>query len=449
MPERYDLVVVGGGIGGIAAAKQAAGHGARCALIEPGALGGTCVNRGCVPKKVMWYAAETARTLEAAAAYGFALGPVGFDWGHIKRARDAYVRRLNVVYENSLLASGVALLRGRARLLDAHAVDVDGRPLEADHVIIATGGRPAVPGIPGAALGITSDGFFELEALPGRVLVVGAGYIAAELAGVLNSLGSRVAVVMRREALLDGFDPMLREGLMEEMERDGVAFHTNAQLQGLVRGGDGRLTADCGDGLRLEGLDTVIWAVGRLPNSEGLGLEAAGVAVDGQGYIRTDDFQNTTAPGVYAVGDITGRRQLTPVAIAAGRRLADRLFGGMPDRHLDYACIPSVVFTHPPVATVGMTEDEARERHGDAVKVYHTRFRPLYHAAVDSPRYTAMKLVTLGKEERGLGCPLIGEAVDEMLQGFAVAVTMGATKRQFDDTVAIHPTSAEELVTLR
>ncbi|HKJ21549.1 MAG TPA: glutathione-disulfide reductase [Gammaproteobacteria bacterium] len=449
MPEHYDLISVGGGSGGIATARQAARYGARCAVIEADRLGGTCVNRGCVPKKVMWFAAETAQAMARAPDYGFSIPGRSFDWARLKAARDAYVHRLNGLYERSLADSGVDYIPGCARFVDSRTVEAGDARYTAEHIVIATGGRPVVPDVEGADLGITSDGFFELERQPRQVVVVGAGYIAVELACMLNALGSEVNMVMRREVLLAGFDSMLREALMEEMENAGVSFHTNVTPEAVTRAGDGRLSLAGRGGLRLDGADCLIWATGREPNTAGLDLRVTGVAVDEQGFVPTDPYENTNVAGLYAVGDVTGKVALTPVAIAAGRRLADRLVGGMAERRLSYENVPTVVFSHPPVGTVGLTEEQARDRHGDAVKVYQTGFTPMVNALGEGAGRSAMKLVTVGREERVAGCHIIGPGADEMLQGFAVAVAMGARKRDLDDTVAIHPTSAEELVTMR
>jgi glutathione reductase (NADPH) len=449
MTRDYDLIAIGGGSGGLSAAERAAHYGARCAVVEADALGGTCVNRGCVPKKVMWNAAGIAHTLRDAAGYGYSVALEGMDWGELKRARDAYVHGINDWYRTYLADSGIAEVRGQARFLDAHTIEVGGERYSADHIVIATGGRPAVLAVPGAELGITSDGFFELERRPERVAIIGGGYIAVELAGMLRALGSEVTMLVRREqGVLHGFDDMLRTGLMDEMLCDGISIHAGTRVGCLEREPEGTLAIPC-NGQRLSGFDAVIWAVGRVPASDGLDLAAAGIETDAEGYIPTDEYQNTRVEGIYAVGDITGRAALTPVAIAAARRLADRLFGGRPERRLDYENIASVVFSHPPIGTVGLTEERARELHGEAVKIYQTRFTPMFHALTERKVHTAMKLVTVGAQERIVGCHILGPGADEMLQGFAVAIRMGAHKADFDDTVAIHPTSAEELVTMR
>ncbi|NHA15740.1 glutathione-disulfide reductase [Thioalkalivibrio sp. XN279] len=446
--EQFDLVVIGAGSGGLAAAQRAAEYGARVAVAEYGPLGGTCVNVGCVPKKVMWYAAETAATLEAAAGYGFQVAVEAHDWAGLKARRDAYIRRLNGIYAGNLEKKGITLLHGRAALAGPGRVSVDDRELEASHIIIATGGRPAVPEIDGAELGITSDDFFALETRPQRVLIVGSGYVAVELGGVFNALGSEVTIATRRDGVLRDFDPALREALMDQMQRDGVTVETHAVPVAASRRDNGieLLTVD---GQRFGGFDLLLWAVGRVPNTEGLGLDAAGVRTDEDGFIPVDEWQDTNVKGIHAIGDVTGRVALTPVAIAAGRRLADRLFGGMPERKLDYDCVPTVIFSHPPIGTVGLTEPEAHARYGDQVGVYESRFTPMLYAMNERKVPAVVKLVTVGADERIVGCHVIGAGADEMLQGFAVALRMGATKRDFDDTVAIHPTAAEELVTLR
>jgi glutathione reductase (NADPH) len=450
MGERFDLVVIGGGSGGLAAAQRAAEHGARAAVIESGRLGGTCVNVGCVPKKIMWNAAELGGALEDAPEYGFRLDRAGHDWPLLKHKRDVYIRRLNDLYAANLERRKVELVRARASFVDARTVSAAGRALRADHVIIATGGRPRLPAIPGAELGITSDGFFELEALPKRVAVVGSSYIAIELAGIFTGLGSETTLVMRGDSALKAFDEMLGEVTLAQLGEHGVRIVTHAAPATLARNASGALELTTLDGRRVGPCDCVLWAIGRGASVEDLALTSAAVELDIQGFVRTDQYQATSTPGVYAVGDVTGRAQLTPVAIAAGRRLADRLFGGQSGCYLDYENIPTVIFGHPPIGSVGLSERAARERYGaTAVRVFRSRFVPLYHALTSAKPNTEMKLVTVGPEQRIVGLHVVGEAADEMLQGFAVAVRMGATKRDFDDTVAVHPTSAEEFVTMR
>jgi glutathione reductase (NADPH) len=448
LSQHFDLVAVGGGSGGLAVGQRAAEYGARSAVVGSGPLGGRCFNVVCVPKKVMWNAAHIAHAAADAADYGFDIDLRGHDWRGLKCSRDAYVERLNGIYRSNLARRGVTLLEGRATLTGPNSIDIAGESITADHIVIATGGYPEVPDVPGADLGITSDGFFALEDRPGRIVIAGSGYVAVELAGVFAALGSQVTLLARRDSVLRSFDLMLQEVLMEEMANAGIEVVTGA-VPVAVSGDPGHVTVGTADGRSFSDHDCLLWAVGRLPATRGLGLETAGVALDERGFIPTDEFQATNVPSIYAIGDVTGREALTPVAIAAGRRLADRLFGGMPDRCLDYENIATVIFTHPPIGTVGLTEDEARRAYGDAIKVYTSRFVGLYNSMTRIKTGAAMKLITAGAEERIVGCHVIGHGADEMMQGFAVAIRMGATKADFDDTVAIHPTSAEELVTMR
>ncbi|GAC1299844.1 MAG: glutathione-disulfide reductase [Steroidobacteraceae bacterium] len=446
--QAFDLISIGGGSGGLACAQRAAEYGAKAALIESHRLGGTCVNVGCVPKKVMWNAAGIALGLADASDYGFNVTAAANDWPVLKRKRDGYVQRLNGIYERSLANTGVSYVRGAARFLDKETVEVNGVRMKSRHIVIATGGRPLRPTLPGAEHGIVSDGFFSLEQRPRRVAVVGSGYVACELAGAFHELGSEVELFIRKDHVLTSFDAMLGKSLMREMRELGMIIHPFV-VPASVRDHSGLKTLTAADGQEFSGFDCLLWAIGRTANVAGLDLRRAGVAVDDDDFVMTDGFQNTNVPGIYAIGDVTGRAALTPVAIAAGRRLSDRLFGGKADRRLEYSMIPTVVFTHPPIGTVGVSEAEARAQYGDAVKVYIADFTPMYHALTVRKTRTDMKLVCLGPEQRIIGCHIIGTGADEMLQGFAVAIRMGATKRDFDDTVAIHPTSAEELVTMR
>ncbi len=445
----FDLIVLGGGSGGLATARRAAEYGASVAVFEPARLGGTCVNVGCVPKKVMWYAAEILHVIAHAPDYGFDVQVRQRDFGALKRGRDAYVARLNDIYRGNLERSGVTHIDSRGSLAgDGVVTDEQGARYRAGHIVIATGGYPRLPQLPGEELGVTSDGFFDLEALPARVAIVGGGYVAVEFAGVLRAMGSDVTVLVRRDSVLRQFDSMLAEHVMESMAASGIDVVTEAVPTALARGQG--LTLTLADDRRFAGLDTVIWAIGRNPNTAGFGLDAAGVQVDERGYIRVDEYQQTTASGVYALGDVGGQAELTPVAIAAGRRLADRVFGGQAGRHLRYDLIPTVLFSHPPVGTVGLSESDARKKYGDdAVHVYTSRFVPMFYALGTVKPCTVMKLVVTGDDERVVGCHIAGLAADEMLQGFAVAISMGARKVDLDDTIAIHPTSAEELVTMR
>jgi glutathione reductase (NADPH) len=447
--DNYDLIVIGGGSGGLACAQRAVEYGARVLLAESGRLGGTCVNVGCVPKKVMWNAAEIAEIAQDSAGYGFHFGAVTHDWAMLKAGRDAYVHRLNGIYERNLANRKVHLVRGHAHMTGIDTVEIDGWHASAEHIVIASGGYPRVPSLPGADLGITSDGFFELDKRPAHVAVVGGGYIGVEIAGILQALGSQVTLVFRGESVLRHFDSMLGVAYLENATNHGMHIVSSAVPECVARGGDGLLQVALADGRRVGPVDELIWAVGRAPRSQDLGLDIAGVALDEGGFVLTDKFQDTNIPGVHAIGDVTGRAQLTPVAIAAGRRLSDRLWGGQSERFLDYETIPTVIFGHPPIATVGLTEAEARARFGAGVKVYLAAFVPMYHALTTRKPRAHMKLVCEGPQEKVVGVHVAGDGADEMMQGFAVAVRMGATKADFDNTVAIHPTSAEELVTMR
>ena len=448
LTENYDLLVVGGGSGGLAHAQRAAEYGARVAVVEYAPLGGTCVNVGCVPKKIMWQTAQFAHHFRHADDYGFDLQVNGHNWAALKERRDKYIERLNGIYQRNLDNKNIDIIIGRASMVDANSVEVDGRTISAERIAIATGGYPMVPDLPGAELGITSDGFFELDEMPQRVALAGSGYIAVELAGVFHGLGADTTILVRKDGVLRSFDSMLREELQEQMAASGIRLETGVVPESLNQTAAG-LHLIAQDGRRFGDYDALVWAVGRAPNTASLNLEAAGVHMDNDGFIPVDDYQQTNVENIYALGDVTGREALTPVAIAAGRRLSDRLWGGMPERYLEYRCIPTVVFSHPPIGTVGVTEDEARAVHGDAVKVYRSRFTSMFYALGEEKVPTTMKLIVVGDEERIVGCHIIGDGADEILQGFAVAIRMGATKKDFDDTIAIHPTTAEELVTMR
>tara|TARA_B100000686_G_scaffold355266_1_gene471772 strand:+ start:3674 stop:5020 length:1347 start_codon:yes stop_codon:yes gene_type:complete len=446
---KYDLIVLGGGSGGLAAAQRASEYGARVVVIEPARLGGTCVNVGCVPKKVMWNAAQISQEIEDAADYGFNISQHGHDWPVLKQKRDAYVKRLNGIYQSNLEKKSIDLIQGRGKFVSAKEIETEyGDKVHAENILIATGGFPIVPEIPGANFGITSDGFFDLEEMPKRVGIIGSGYIAVELAGVLNVLGSHVMQFLRYDSLLRSFEEKLGSHLLEHMRATGIEVINQAVPQSVQHEKGLALTME--DGRTFDNFDSLLWAIGRAPNTHFLTLKNAGVKVDDRGYIVVDRYQNTSTSGVYAVGDVTGKAQLTPVAIAAGRRLADRVFNAQPEKYLNYDIVPTVIFSHPPVGTVGQTEVEAVTSFGsDSVRVYTSEFVPMYNALTEHKPKTLMKLVTVGKEERVVGCHIIGAGADEMLQGFAVAISMGALKSDFDNTLAIHPTSAEELVTMR
>jgi len=447
--ESFDYVVIGGGSGGLASARRAAEYGARVALVEAGELGGTCVNLGCVPKKVMWNAAELADALRSAPGYGFDVELRGHDFLGLRERREAYIARMRANYEKNLAKDRVEVIRGYGVLAGTNRVQVGGRLLGANHVLLATGGAPTIPDIPGAELGVSSDGFFALTALPRSALIVGAGYIAVELAGVLRSLGSEVTLAMRHDRPLRGFDAMLGDSLREALENSGVHVRLSTTVASVASNDSSGRVATLQGGQTLPPVEALFWTIGRHASTAGLGVETASVNLDREGHIVVDEWQNTTTPGVYAIGDVTGRATLTPVAIAAGRRLSDRLFGGKPQAKLDYQDIPSVVFSHPPIGSVGLSEADARALHGNDVKVYTTRFTNMYYAVTEHKALTHMKLVCVGADERVVGVHVIGRGADEMIQGFAVAVKMRATKADFDRTIAIHPTASEELVTMR
>ncbi|MBL1379080.1 glutathione-disulfide reductase [Zobellella iuensis] len=450
MAQHFDYIAIGGGSGGIASANRAAMYGKKVALIEAKDLGGTCVNVGCVPKKVMWHGAQVAEAVKLYAAdYGFDVELKGHDWARLVESRQAYIGRIHQSYDRVLGNNKVTVIKGFARFKDAHTLEVNGEEITADHILIATGGEPIIPHIPGAEHGIDSNGFFALTEQPKRVAVVGAGYIAVELAGVLNALGSETHLLVRKQAPLRNFDPLLTDTLVEVMATEGPRLHTQAVPKSVEKLADGSLTLHLENGASLN-VDCLIWAIGRRPLTQGLNLEAAGVSVDQHGYIKVDEYQNTTAPGLYAVGDNIGYVELTPVAVKAGRQLSERLFNNKPEAKMDYDLVPTVVFSHPPIGTMGLTEPQARAQYGDDnVKVYTSSFTAMYTAVTRHRQPCKMKLVCAGDNEKVVGIHGIGFGMDEILQGFAVAVKMGATKADFDACVAIHPTAAEEFVTMR
>lgn len=445
----FDYICIGGGSGGIASANRASRYGQKVALIEAKHIGGTCVNVGCVPKKAMWFGAQVAEAIHRYAPdYGFDVTVNKFDWQTLVNSREAYIKRIHGSYDNVLDKNGITVINGFARFVDKNTVEVDGKHYSAKHILIATGGRPSIPKIPGAELGISSDGFFALNQQPKRVVVVGAGYIAVELAGVLHALGSETQLVVRKHAPLRSFDPMLSETLVELMAEDGPTLHTHAVPEKLARNSDGSLTLSFTNGTELEA-DCVIWAIGREPANDNIGLDKIGVELNERGYVAVDKFQNTNIPGIYAVGDNIGKVELTPVAVKAGRLLAERLFNNQPNAHMDYSLIPTVVFSHPTIGTLGLSEPEAVAEYGkDNIKVYNSSFGAMYTAITRNRQLTRMKLVCAGPEEKVVGLHGIGLGMDEILQGFGVAMKMGATKADFDACVAIHPTSAEEFVTM-
>ena len=450
MVKEYDYIVIGGGSGGIASANRAAMHGAKVILFEGKEVGGTCVNVGCVPKKVMWYGAQVAETLHRyAGEYGFDVTINKFDFAKLKANRQAYIDRIHGSYERGFDSNGVERVYEYARFVDPHTVEVAGERYTAPHILIATGGHALYPNIPGSEYGITSDGFFELDEVPKRTAVIGAGYIAIEVAGVLNALGSDTHLFVRKDRPLRTFDKDIVDVLVDEMAKSGPTLHTHANATEVVKNADDSLTISFDNGETIT-VDCLIWAIGRAANTSGFGLEKTGVKLTEKGTIYSDEFENTSVPGIYALGDVTGKLDLTPVAVKAGRQLSERLFNNKADAKLDYTDVATVVFSHPVIGSVGLTEEKAIAKYGEEnIKVYKSSFTPMYTALGDNRQPSTMKLVTLGEDEKIIGLQGIGYGVDEMIQGFSVAIKMGATKADFDNTVAIHPTGSEEFVTMR
>ncbi|HFI0256955.1 TPA: glutathione-disulfide reductase [Streptococcus suis] len=448
--KKFDLITIGGGSGGIATANRAASYGAKVAVIEGKLLGGTCVNVGCVPKKIMWYGASVAEVFQHyGGEYGFTTNEVHFDFSVLKKHRDAYIQRSRTSYENTFAKNGVEVIEGYARFINSHTIEVNGEQLEADHIVIATGAQPVIPNIPGKNLGLTSDDVFSWEELPSSVAIIGAGYIAVELAGVLHQLGVQTDLFVRKDRPLRNFDPYITDALMEEMKRTNLPLHTHKIPSRLEKTAEGHICITFEDGSS-HTAETLIWAIGRKPQTSSLDIEKAGIDLTSSGHIAVNAYQETSAPGVYALGDVTGEKELTPVAIKAGRQLAERLFNSKPNAKMDYSVIPTVVFSHPAIGTVGLTQEEAEKTYGlDQVKTYTSSFTSMYTALASNRQAAKFKLITAGPDETVVGLHGIGYGVDEMIQGFAVAIKMGATKADFDATVAIHPTGSEEFVTMR
>lgn len=442
----YDLIAIGGGSGGLAVAEAAAQLGKKVAVIEPARLGGTCVNNGCVPKKVMWYAAQLAHGVDDAPHFGIPTQRGKTDWKKLVKARDQYIHNINHYWDSYVSESGIEHINGKAHFIDAHTVGVNGQEYHASHIVIATGSQPIIPPVAGAKLGMTSDDFFKMQQQPKNIAIVGGGFIAVELGGMLQALGTQVTLFALEDRIMERFDIMLSQQLTQSMQNQGIKINTGFQVSGLVNADNG-ITVMHKNGQNIGGFDQVIWAVGRSANTANLQLKNAGIEVQSNGVIITDEYQNTNVAGIYAVGDITGQTALTPVAISAGRKLAQRLFTGAKVK-VNYKNIPSVVFSHPPIASIGLQEQEARDT-TPVVKVYKSEFTPMRHALSSHGSTTAMKLICTGTDEKIVGIHIIGDNADEMLQGFAVAVNMGATKADFDNTIAIHPTSSEELVTMK
>jgi glutathione reductase (NADPH) len=443
----FDLFVIGAGSGGVRAARFAAGFGAKVAVAESRYLGGTCVNVGCVPKKLLVYGAHFADEFAHAKGFGWAMQEPSFDWPTLITNKNREIARLNEIYRSLLLSSGVTLLESHARLLDAHHVDVGGQRYSAKNILLATGGWPQKPDIPGIQHAITSNEVFFLEQLPKRVLVVGGGYIAVEFASIFHGLGAQTSLLYRGELFLRGFDGAVRTHLKNELETSGVDLQFNADITRIVKQPDGSLLATLQDGQQLV-CDTIFYATGRRPMLDNLGLENTGVELDERGYVRVDDKYQSTEPSILAIGDLIGRVQLTPVALAEGMAVARRLFKPEDYRPVDYQLIPTAVFSLPNIATVGLSEEQARAA-GHNLTVFESRFKPMQLSFSSSQQKTLMKLVVDADTDRMLGCHMVGPDAGEIIQGIAVAMKAGATKRHFDDTMGIHPTAAEEFVTMR
>lgn len=449
MVKEYDILSIGGGSGGIATVNRAAMYGAKAAVIEGNLLGGTCVNLGCVPKKIMWYGASVADVYtKYGADYGFTSSDTQFDFATLRKNREAYVERSRNSYGGQFERNGVEVIEGYARFVDSQTVEINGELIRAKHILIATGAKPSIPDIPGKELGFVSDDVFAWEELPKSIAIVGAGYIAVEMAGMLASLGVQVDLFVRQDAPLRYLDSYILDGLLQEMEAEQIHLHRHKIVQQAQKVSDGiQLSFEDGS---THVSETVLWAIGREPNTTGLNLQAAGVKQTERGFIQVDAYQNTSSPGIYALGDVTGEKELTPVAIKAGRTLAERLFNGQTNAKMDYNTIPTVIFSHPAIGSVGLTEKAAIQKYGaEHIKTYTSTFASMYTAVTQHRQPVKLMLVTLGKEEQVIGLHGIGYGVDEMIQGFAVAIKMGATKADFDATVAIHPTGSEEFVTMR
>jgi glutathione reductase (NADPH) len=447
MPQTYDfdLFTIGAGSGGVRASRIAANYGAKVGVAEERYLGGTCVNVGCIPKKLLVYASEFSDVFEDAAGFGWDRSRPPFDWRTLVANKDREIARLNGVYERLLTSAGARLMRARAQLLDAHTVAVAGERFSARYILIATGSWPTMPPIPGMELAISSNEAFHLASLPPRILIIGGGYIGVEFAGIFHGLGAQVTQVHRGPLFLRGFDDDLRAALADEMRKRGIDLQLSTLVNRLERT-PGGIAVELSNGSRME-VDLVMCCTGRHPNSEGFGLEKAGVKLDGHNAIVVNEYSQTSVDNIYAVGDVTNRRNLTPVAIAEGHAVADELFGGR-TRTIDYASVPSAVFSQPPIATVGLTESEARARY-NTIEIYKSLFRPLKHTLSGRDERSLMKLVVEPKSGRVVGAHMLGPDAGEIIQGLAIALKCGATKAQFDATIGIHPTAAEEFVTMR
>ncbi|WP_247841748.1 glutathione-disulfide reductase [Pseudomonas sp. MWU12-3103b] len=443
----FDLYVIGAGSGGVRAARFAAGFGAKVAVAESRYLGGTCVNVGCVPKKLLVYGAHFAEDFEQSSGFGWSLGEANFDWATLIANKDREINRLNGIYRNLLVNSGVTLHEAHAKIVGPHEVEVNGGRFTAKNILIATGGWPQIPEIPGHEHAISSNQAFFLKQLPKRVLVVGGGYIAVEFAGIFHGLGANTTLLYRGDLFLRGFDGAVRKHLQEELTKRGMDLQFNADITRIDKQPDGSLKATLKDGRVLEA-DCVFYATGRRPMLDNLGLENTDVQLTDKGFIKVDEQYQTSEPSILALGDVIGRVQLTPVALAEGMAVARRLFKPEQYRPVDYKMIPTAVFSLPNIGTVGLTEEEAREA-GHEVVIYESRFRPMKLTLTECQEKTLMKLVVDGKTDKVLGCHMVGPDAGEIVQGLAIALKAGATKRDFDDTIGVHPTAAEEFVTMR
>ncbi|WP_434610288.1 glutathione-disulfide reductase [Pseudomonas sp. R1-7] len=443
----FDLYVIGAGSGGVRAARFAAGFGAKVAVAESRYLGGTCVNVGCVPKKLLVYGAHYAEDFEQASAYGWTAGDASFDWATLIANKDREINRLNGIYRNLLINSGVTLHEGHARITGPHEVEINGERHTAKHIMIATGGWPVIPDIPGREHAISSNEAFFLKTLPKRMLVVGGGYIAVEFAGIFHGMGAQTSLLYRGDLFLRGFDGAVRKHLAEELQRRGLDLQFNADIQRIDKETDGSLKVTLKDGRTLE-TDCVFYATGRRPMLDNLGLENTGVTLDEKGFVQVNKEYETAEPSILAIGDVIGRVQLTPVALAEGMAVARRLFKPEQYRLVDYRMIPTAVFSLPNIGTVGLTEEQAREE-GHEVQIFESRFRPMKLTLTDCQERTLMKLVVDARTDKVLGCHMVGPDAGEIVQGLAIALKAGATKRDFDETIGVHPTAAEEFVTMR
>lgn len=443
----FDLFVIGAGSGGVRASRFAAGYGAKVAVAESRYLGGTCVNVGCVPKKLLVYGAHFADDFEQAAGFGWSLEDAQFDWSQLIANKNREIQRLNGIYRNLLVNSGVTLLEGHARITAPHEVEVEGQRYSARHILIAVGGWPQVPDIPGRELAISSNEAFFLKDLPKRVLVVGGGYIAVEFAGIFQGLGADTTLLYRGDLFLRGFDGSVRTHLKEELEKRGLDLQFNADIARIDQQADGSLKATLKDGRELV-TDCVFYATGRRPMLDNLGLENTEVQLDKRGFIQVDEAYQTDESSILAIGDVIGRVQLTPVALAEGMAVARRLFKPEEYRPVDYRNIPTAVFSQPPIGTVGLTEEQALEA-GHSLKIFESRFRPMKLTLTEVQEKTLMKLVVDADTDRVLGCHMVGPDAGEIIQGLGIALKAGATKQQFDETIGVHPTAAEEFVTMR